>query len=71
MRSFLHINIKGRALWGLCAALIMAIVITCCSIIDFSVDQPDTAVVGANTTIKVHFTFHNIYGSNTCSKHKD
>jgi len=65
MRSFLHINIKGRALWGLCAALIIAIVITCCSIIDFSVDQPDTAVVGANTTIKVHFTFHNIYSSNT------
>ena len=67
MRSYLHINIKGRALWGGCAALIMAIIITCCSIINFTVDQPDTAVVGANTTIKVQFTYHNIYQSKTQS----
>ena len=65
MRSILQINIKGRSLWYLCAMLVMAIVITCCSIQDFTISQPDTAVVGSTIDIKVHFKFSNITGGKT------
>ena len=65
MRSFLQIKIKGRGFWYVCAMFVMGIVITCCSIQNFSVVQPDTAVVGSNVDFKVHFKFSNIFASRT------
>lgn len=65
MRSILSINIKGQGLWCFCAVLILGIVITCCSIQNFSITQPDTAAVGSTVPISVHFKFNNIHGGNT------
>jgi len=65
MRSSLQINIKAKWLWSCCAALVLGIVITCCSISVFTVNQPDTAVVGSTVPISVNFTYHNITGGNT------
>jgi len=65
MRSYLHIKIKGKMLWSFCAILILGIVITCCSITVFTINQPDTATVGSTVPISVNFTYHNIYASST------
>jgi hypothetical protein len=43
---------------------VFAVVITCCSLQNFSVTQPDTAVVGTNMPVTVNFKFSNIYSSN-------
>jgi hypothetical protein len=65
MKTYLHINIKGKMLWCFCAVLILSIVITCCSITVFTINQPDTATVGSTVPISVNFTYHNIYASST------
>jgi hypothetical protein len=65
MRSSLPINLKAKWLWRCCAALVLGIVITRCSITVFNIIQPDTAVVGSTVPISVNFTYHNITGGNT------
>ncbi|MDB5110155.1 MAG: hypothetical protein JWR67_1269, partial [Mucilaginibacter sp.] len=52
MRLYLHI--KGKALWRVCACLLLGIVLACCGEVITGVDQPATATVGSTINITVH-----------------
>lgn len=54
MISILHI--KGKGLWRACAVLTLGIILACCGEKITGLDQPNTATVGQNVTITVHFT---------------
>jgi hypothetical protein len=61
MKPHLHINIKGKKLWKICALVIMAIFITCCFVDVLSIDQPITATAGDTIPITLNdSTFFNI-----------
>jgi hypothetical protein len=56
MKPHLHINIKGKNLWKICALLVMAIFVTCCLIEVLQLDQPLTATAGETIPITLRDT---------------
>lgn len=50
----LHLRIKGKRIWQLCALVVLGVVLACCGEIITGVDQPDTATVGSVVPITVH-----------------
>jgi hypothetical protein len=50
----LHLRIKGKRIWQLCALVALGVTLACCGEIITGVDQPDTAPDGSIVPITVH-----------------
>ncbi len=51
MRPNFNIHIKGRSLWKICALVGLGIVLTCCVLQIYNINQPITATAGSTITI--------------------